>query len=352
MTGLELKNLRHSFDGREVVRGVSLDVRPGEVVSLLGPSGCGKTTCLRIAAGLESVQAGQVLIDGAELGSPTRQVPPEDRNVGLVLQDYALFPHLTVVDNVAFGLRRKGARRDEARRHAMAMLERIGLVHHAGHYPHMLSGGEQQRVALLRALAPRPRVMLMDEPFSGLDVTLRDRVRDGTLSLLRETGVPTLFVTHDPEEAMRLADRVAIMKEGRIIQSGAPHDIYYAPASAEVVRFFGPVNRFEAEVIQGVAATPLGDLPAPRMTDGTAVEVLIRPQAIRLDKGSHGIAVVGDALVERSQLLGPACLLDLRFGADGHVIRARVASRDAPAIGVRLNFFINPADVFVFPLES
>lgn len=355
MTGLELRDIRHSFDGDEVVRGVSLDVRSGEVVSLLGASGCGKTTCLRIAAGLEPVQSGAVLINGQEVGAPGRNVPPEDRSVGLVLQDYALFPHLKVVDNVAFGLRRaiRSARdarpATDARTTAREMLERVGLAHHADHFPHVLSGGEQQRVALLRALAPRPQVMLMDEPFSGLDVTLRDVVRDGTLSLLKEAGVPTLFVTHDPEEAMRLADRVAIMKAGQILQSGAPQDIYYNPVSVEVVEFFGPVNRFATRVAGGVASTPICDVPVSGIPDGTMVDVLLRPQAIRLDRGLYGIPARSDAVVARSQFLGPAFLVDLKFGTENHDLRARVAARDVPETGSRVDFFINPADVFVFP---
>ncbi|MEX1147075.1 MAG: ABC transporter ATP-binding protein [Sphingomonadales bacterium] len=354
MTGLELEGIRHSFDGTEVVRGVSLTVHAGEVVSLLGPSGCGKTTCLRIAAGLEPVQAGSVRIDGQELGAPGVHVPPEERSVGLVLQDYALFPHLRVVDNVAFGVRRKGRSAADARTVAMAMLERIGLGDHGQSFPHVLSGGEQQRVALLGAMAPGPRVMLMDEPFSGLDVTLRDMVRDSTLALLKEAGVPTLFVTHDPEEAMRLADRVAIMKAGRILQTGAPQEVYYSPASAQVVSFFGAVNRFETRIAEGRAPLALCDVPVTGIADGTPVEVLLRPQAIRLDRGMHGIPVAGGAVVERTQFMGPAFLVDLRFGDDpgagGQILRARVAARDVPATGARVDFFINPADVFVFPL--
>ncbi|HEY8352582.1 MAG TPA: ABC transporter ATP-binding protein [Sphingomonadales bacterium] len=347
--GLVLEDLHHSYDGQEVVRGVSLEINPGEVVSLLGPSGCGKTTCLRVTAGLETVQRGRVIVGGRVVGAPDLHVPPEQRGIGLVLQDYALFPHLSIIDNVAFGLRRTLSRQD-GRRRAAALLERIGLAHHAEHFPHQLSGGEQQRVALARALAPQPRVMLMDEPFSGLDVTLRDRVRESAMAVLRETGVPTLMVTHDPEEAMRISDRVAVMKNGRILQSGTPADLYYRPASSEVVSFFGELNRFEAVALQGVAPTPLGDVPARGIPDGVPVEILVRPQALRLRPSADDLAINGEAVVVRSQLLGPSCLIDLQF--ETTPLRARVATRDVPRDGDRVQLYLHPQDVFVFPLAQ
>ena len=219
---------------------VDLDISPGEVVCLLGPSGCGKTTLLRIASGVEKPSAGRVLINDREVAGPNRFVPPEKRSVGLMFQDFALFPHLSILENVAFGL--KASPRAEALREATAVLSRVGLLKFANAYPHTLSGGQQQRVALARAIVPRPAVMLMDEPFSGLDVQLRDAMQEQTLALLRETRATSLIVTHHPEEAMRLGDRIAVMRNGRIIQLGQAEDLYDHPADLFVARMFSEIN--------------------------------------------------------------------------------------------------------------
>ncbi|HSR80319.1 MAG TPA: ABC transporter ATP-binding protein [Hyphomicrobiaceae bacterium] len=215
---LTFQEVERRYAAVVALAGVSLDVAPGEVVCLLGPSGCGKTTLLRIAAGIERPTGGRVLINGQEASGPTRFVLPEKRNVGLMFQDFALFPHLSLLDNVAFGL--KFLPREEARAEALAALARVGLERSAGCYPHILSGGEQQRVALARAIVPRPAVMLMDEPFSGLDMELRERLQEETLALLRETRATCLIVTHAPAEAIRLGDRVAVMRAGRLVQAG------------------------------------------------------------------------------------------------------------------------------------
>src|SRR5215210_7022561 len=206
---------------------VSLDILPGEVLCLLGPSGCGKTTLLRIAAGVERPSEGRVLLNGQEVAGPARFLPPEQRGVGLMFQDFALFPHLSILDNVAFGLR--FLTRSEAKAEALAALARVGLAHYASDYPHILSGGEQQRVALARAIAPRPSVLLMDEPFSGLDPRLREKMREETLAILHETRATSIVVTHDSEEAMRMGDQVALLRRGRVVQTGKALDLYRAP---------------------------------------------------------------------------------------------------------------------------
>lgn len=252
MSGLHLRAISHAYGRNRVLSGVSVFVAPGELVCLLGPSGCGKTTLLRIAAGLEDLQTGVVEIDGSVVadGAQKRSLPPEQRGVGLMFQDYALFPHLNVRDNVTFGLGKASGSRsawlDDA-------LTSMGVENYANAYPHTLSGGQQQRVALLRALAPQPRVLLLDEPFSGLDVTRRAQIRADTLQVIKQTGVATLMVTHDPEEAMFMADRILVMNEGRVIQDGRPTDLYFSPADAFVAELFGPVNRFRATVQDGMA---------------------------------------------------------------------------------------------------
>src|SRR5919202_2707531 len=246
----------------------------------LRPSGDGKTTLLRLVAGLEPVQAGRIELGGIVVGEPGREVPPEQRHVGFVFQDYALFPHLTVAENVAFGLTRLP--RGERGWAVTEALARVGLETYASAYPHMLSGGQQQRVALARALAPRPQVVLLDEAFASLDARLREQVRDDTLHVLQTAGIPALIVTHDAEEAMFMADRIALMREGRVVQVGTPQALYLRPADPFVATFLGEVNRMPALVRDGRAETAIGRLSAPPAcrADGLA-EVLLRPEGLR-----------------------------------------------------------------------
>ena len=232
---LILQNLRHDYDKLRAVDDVSLSVKAGEVVCLVGPSGCGKSTVLRLAAGLERLQRGRISMRGEVVGDPEKQVrvAPERRHVGLVFQDFALFPHLTVGGNVGFGINRLPAAQREAR--VRETLRQVEMEQYIDTFPHTLSGGQQQRVALARALAPQPSVLLLDEPFSGLDERLREQVRDDTLGLLRRNGTAALLVTHDPEEALFMADRLYLMRAGRIVQSGPPQDPVF-PADESVRR--------------------------------------------------------------------------------------------------------------------
>ncbi len=268
---------------------ISLTLKPSEVVALLGPSGCGKTTLLRVAAGIEKPSLGRVLLDGLEVAGPERFVPPEKRNIGLMFQDFALFPHLTLLQNVAFGL--KSLPKSEAKRIAMTGLERVGLSHLATEFPARLSGGEQQRVALARAIAPRPGVLLMDEPFSGLDVDLRASMQEETLSILRETRATTAIVTHDPEEAMRLSERIVVMKAGRILQEGNAETLYQSPQDLFVARLFSEI----AEIARARPGRRRRDAVRPRRrhrdcSDGTDVVLCIRQRAIRLLPAGQGVA--------------------------------------------------------------
>ena len=351
---LHLNNVSHAFGAQRVLNGVSIFVAPGEIVCLLGPSGCGKTTLLRIAAGLEPLQSGQVTI-GQRIASQGRgriELPPETRGIGFVFQDYALFPHLTIRENVAFGLRDdKGARG----RWVEDALARVGLTDQSDKYPYALSGGQQQRVALLRALAPEPGVMLLDEPFSNLDTTLRVQVRADTLGLLKETGVATLMVTHDPEEAMFMADRLLVMNEGRIVQAGTPLEIYFRPNTSFVASLFGPMNRIEAVVRDGHAATFLGSFAAAGVADGTPVEIQIRPEALS-PLPSHppqnasivGPPPGGTALtVLDVHPIGRASFV--RFaGPGGERLNARIAGVFQAEPGAVVRIAVDPARSFVF----
>jgi len=343
---LDLTGIRHSYGSREVLRGVDLSVRAGEILCLLGPSGDGKTTLLRLIAGLEPLQEGRIALDGATLAEPGREVPPEQRHVGFVFQDFALFPHLTVTENVAFGLGR--IPRGERAWRVTEALARVGLETYAGAFPHMLSGGQQQRVALARALAPRPAVVLLDEAFASLDARLREQVRDDTLHVLQAAGIPALIVTHDAEEAMFMADRIALMREGRVVQLGTPEELYLAPAEPFVATFLGEVNRLPAHIAAGRAVTAIGALPVPPgadLAEGPA-EVLLRPEGLLLD--DRGVL----AEVEACRLLGATTLVHLAVadGSGGVLhLHARMPPGRVLARGQLVPIAMDPSRAFVFP---
>ena len=261
--------------GRVVLDQFTLSLQPGEIVCLLGESGSGKSTALRVAAGIQPVHRGAVRINGEIVSAPGKTISPDRRGIGLMFQDFALFPHLTVLKNVLFGLRRLGGA--AALPQARAALLRVGLSDREDDYPHMLSGGQQQRLALARSVAPRPGVLLLDEPFSSLDARMRESVREQTLAVLRETNVTSLMVTHDPEEAMLLGDRVALLRHGRIAQIGTPAEVYRNPVDLNAARFFSPLSEVETVVSNAWAVTPLGPVATPGLPDGAAVTVAIRP---------------------------------------------------------------------------
>ncbi len=352
---LEIRNLVARYDGRVVVDDVSLTVQAGQVTCLLGPSGCGKSTTLRMIAGVEMQESGQIYADGKLICNTVFRVPPERREIGLMFQDFALFPHLSVANNVAFGL--KGSK-DAKRARVEELLSKVDLMRFIDGFPHHLSGGEQQRVALARALAPRPRIMLMDEPFSGLDNRLRDGIRDETLAILKEEDAAVLLVTHEPEEAMRMADEIALMRRGRIVQQGAPYNVYTRPADKAAVSFFSDVNVLKSQVNGALAETPFGQFLAPGVPDGTDVEIVFRPQHIKLDfdrngKGplptaTDGVAARG--VVERARFLGNESLVEFRMDYDGSILRATVPNVFVPGPGRVMWLTIRRDKCFVFPV--
>jgi len=284
-----------AYGRTRVLEGVDLRVADREIVALLGPSGCGKTTLLRLLAGLDRPDVGSILLAGSPVAGGGVWVPPERRGVGLVFQDYALFPHRTVAENVAFGLRHL-AKPDRPARVA-EVLAQVDLVGYGARFPHELSGGQQQRVALARALAPRPRVLLMDEPFSNLDATLRRRLRVELRALLRELGISTVFVTHDQDEALSLADRVAVMAGGRIAQLGDPRALYQRPETVAVARAVGDANVLPGEAAGGRVRCALGELPG-QGPDG-AVQVILRPEQVGLAPGGHPTGGTAGRLIAR-----------------------------------------------------
>lgn len=354
---LEARHLSRSFANREVVRDVSLSVEEGEIVCLLGPSGCGKSTTLRMIAGVDHPDQGEILMDGDPLFAPGLAIPPEQRSIGLMFQDFALFPHMSVADNVAFGL--TGKRKVKAER-AMMLLERVDMARHAKSFPHELSGGEQQRVALARALAPQPRVMLMDEPFSGLDQRLRDGIRDDTLDLLREEGTAVMMVTHEPEEAMRMADRIVLMRDGLVVQSGAPYNLYNAPVDKAAAAFFSDINVITATVCGATCETPFGTFFAPGVSNGTEVEIVIRPQHLKIDFDRNGRGpeptpengAPARGTVRRARYLGRESLVEFEMDYDRSKIQAVVPGVFLPDAGTPLWLMMRRDRCHVFPKKD
>ncbi|APZ54922.1 ABC transporter ATP-binding protein [Salipiger abyssi] len=353
---LEIRDLVRRFEGRSVVDHVSLTIQPGHVTCLLGPSGCGKSTTLRMIAGVDMQDEGTIHVDGNLICDTVFRVPPERRQIGLMFQDFALFPHLSVGENVAFGLKGPKA---EKRARAQELLERVGLAHYIDEYPHQLSGGEQQRVALARALAPRPKIMLMDEPFSGLDNRLRDGIRDETLALLKEEGASVLLVTHEPEEAMRMADEIALMRDGRIVQRGAPYNIYNAPADKAAVAFFSDINVLRGKVQGALTETPFGQFLAPGVPDGDEVEIVFRPQHVGIDfdragRGPNPTAMAGTparGVVERARFMGSESLVEYRMDFNGEVLKATVPNVFLPKPGTPMWLTVRRDRCFVFPVK-
>ncbi|PWE33924.1 Fe3+/spermidine/putrescine ABC transporter ATP-binding protein [Maritimibacter sp. 55A14] len=351
---LEVRNLSRSYDGRAVVDDVSLTVMPGQVTCLLGPSGCGKSTTLRAIAGVEMQDKGEIWIDGKLVCDTVHRIPPERRSVGMMFQDFALFPHLSVGENVAFGLSGPRAAR---RARVLDLLGRVELEKYVDAFPHQLSGGEQQRVALARALAPRPRIMLMDEPFSGLDNRLRDEIRDQTLEVLKDEGTAVLLVTHEPDEAMRMADEIALMRAGRIVQRGAPYNIYNNPVDKEAAAFFSDINVIHGNVKNMQVETPFGLFLTPGMVDGTDVEIIIRPQHLKMDfdRGGRGPnptprdGTAARGTVERARFMGSESLVEFVMDFDGSRLKATVPAVFLPAPGTPLWLSMRRDRCFVMP---
>ena len=325
---LVFEGIHHRYGAREVLRGASFAAAPGEVTCLLGSSGGGKSTLLRLAAGLEAVQAGLITLDGQVLGTPSGGPPPEQRPVGLVFQDHVLFPHLDVRGNVAFGLRGHSAK--DRRRVVDDALAGVRLAALAGRYPHTLSGGEQQRVALARALAPKPRALLLDEPFANVDVTLRRLLREDTRHALRRSGGIALVVTHDPDEALELADQIAVLHDGRIVQAGPPSEIWHSPAAAAVAKMFGQAQQLEGCARGGVLTTRFGPLPHNRAATSGQFDVVARPAGIMLRKADDE----AEAVVRDIRFLGERHLVIVQAG--GETLRASLAELPDIAVGDRV----------------
>ena len=344
---LEIQSLSHHYDLQHVLHDVSFSVKAGELACLVGPSGCGKSTLLRLIAGLERVQNGTILHCGNMLGSAVQHVPPEHRHIGLVFQHPSLFPHLTVEQNIRFGLR--GKSRDEQQTIIDRMLRLIGLQSRAGSYPHELSGGQHQRVALARALAPEPIIMLLDEPFANLDHVLRREIRDEVIMMLKEADIPMIMVTHDPEEALVMADHMILLNgQGHVHQMGSPDTIHNHPKDMEAARFFGHVNAIAGRINGDVIESKLGHLSkadyAPAMIHDRDVMVATRPEGIRIAREGEECV---DVVIERVAHTGAGWLVTARL-PEGEMIRFHHIYGVRPRVGEQACVAYEPPHIFVF----
>ena len=362
--GLELSGLHRSFGAAKALDGFDLALQPGELVALLGPSGCGKTTALRIVAGFDQPDQGTVSLDGKEL----TRLAANKRDMGMVFQSYSLFPHLTAAQNVGYGPRLRKTPKQERDRQASELLELVGMGGMDTRYPHQLSGGQQQRVALARALAVRPKVLLLDEPLSALDAKVRLQLRDEIRRIQQEFGITTLFVTHDQEEALSMADRVAVMKDGRLEQCAAPAELYERPATAFVAQFVGTMNHLPGKVIaEGKVRVAGRELPVdgPHPAPGTEVKVLIRPEGLDLEQlpqqpanttatataTNPGNPEAGEGQVVLGTFLGATTRLTVRL-ADGIEAKADLPSHRAAEFPVGATVRLAPAPRPVLVLDE
>ncbi|WP_271519210.1 ABC transporter ATP-binding protein [Bradyrhizobium sp. CCBAU 53380] len=336
---MSLNTVSKAYAGVSAVETMSLDVEEGELLCLLGPSGCGKTTTLRMLAGFIDPTSGTITIDGVDVTSQ----PPYKRDIGMVFQNYALFPHLTVAGNVEYGLINIGMPRQKRRERVSEMLTRVELNDLAGRYPKALSGGQQQRVALARALALRPKVLLLDEPFSNLDAQLRVRLREDLHSLIRGLNMTTLFVTHDQDEALMLADRIVVMNKGKVEQIGSPEEIYDAPASRFVAEFIGWCSVLDGR-FDGTGFLTSGGMHLPVEGAPGLGTVIIRPEYVHLDVQRPGMAKFS-GVVESSSYYGAVSRLKVKIGADVLLMDGHFPPGTRPQPGDPLEVAVDPSGI-------
>ena len=361
---VQCRNIRLAYGSTEVLKNVNLDIQPGEFFALLGPSGSGKSTLLRLIAGFNKHQHGELLVDGRDIG----QQDPWDRNIGMVFQSYALWPHLSVWDNVAFGLVERKVDKATLQSKVTAALELVGLSAFGQRKPNQLSGGQQQRVALARTIVIEPQVLLLDEPLSNLDKTLRVQMRQELLALQRRLGITTIFVTHDQEEAMTTADRMAVLDQGVVQQVGSPVELYDEPVNAFVANFVGTMNMLDAKVISQHAdhlvldVTGVGQVTLPvafgvavdskKFTNGQSVQLSFRPHAVKFDANTltadqNAIRIQGT--VEASEFMGESTRYRVRVGQQSlSVDQAHYAGLPKLTVCTSLNLILPPSQVRLF----
>ncbi|MEL6406913.1 MAG: ABC transporter ATP-binding protein [Chloroflexota bacterium] len=336
---IELRSIKKHYDDVLAVNDISLEVRRGELLVLLGSSGCGKTTTLRLIAGLERPNTGEVILNGQMVAGQNAWIPPENRHLGMVFQDYALFPHMTVYDNITFPL--QGMNNLQRRDRVQDMLKLVGMSGMSERYPHQLSGGQQQRIALARALASEPSVVLLDEPFSNLDAARRKQVREEVRQILQLAGATGIFVTHDQEEAMSIADTIAVMQAGKILQIDTPSELYRQPKHPDVAAFLGDLNYLQSEADGNTITTAIGTIPLTKPKRGT-VDVYVRPESIALQQK----ASAHNATVLETRFYGHYQIVTVEI-SDDTLLDVRVWAHDTYLVGDNVNASI-VGDVILF----
>ena len=355
---LEFLNISHAYDKQKILNDFSMKLEPGEVVSLLGPSGCGKTTLLKLASGIEKLQNGEIKLNNEIVSSSNFHLNSEKRDVGYVFQDCALFPHLTILQNIFFGM--KSNEIEKQKNKIQSLMKEINISSLAKKYPHQLSGGQQQQVALVRAMASDPQIIFLDEPYSNLDSRLKEKIRDQMLHILREYNITALLVTHDPEEAMFMSDKIGVLNNGSIEQFGSPIDLYLRPKSAFIAEFFGEINIFEGTVENGSVNTVLGTFICSKQLNKKKVKIVIRNEAIKLfsenklnlnnNKQTEFVTSPYFGYVMEARLLAGSTLvhLSLKVNQSNFHIHAKIPGLNFFNVDQRVLVATDPSQIFVF----
>ena len=345
---LDVKQLSHSFGEKEALTNLNFSIENNSIVSVLGPSGCGKTTLIRLIAGLEQIQKGEIFLEKSLVANKNLNVPPEKRPISYVFQDFALFPHMTVLENVSFAAGSKSNKKQLIDQ----VIHLAKVENFLEKYPHSLSGGEQQRVALARSIAVQPKLLLLDEPFSDLDINLKREIIDDTLHLINSLESSAIVVTHNAEEAMFLSDAILVMEKGKLIQIGSPHDIYFKPSNLYVASLFGETNIFQSIVEDNTCLTPLGRIKTSNLSNYQDVDIVIRPEAIKLNLEKSPLLNPNSGVVVDSKFLGNSAIIHMTVNDEKnnkHHIHSRVMGNFLPPAASSVSVTLDEDHVFIFP---
>ena len=345
---LDVKQLSHSFGEKEALTNLNFSIENNSIISVLGPSGCGKTTLIRLIAGLEHIQKGEIFLEKSLVANKNLNVPPEKRPISYVFQDFALFPHMTVLENVSFAAGAKSNKKQLIDQ----VIHLAKVENFLEKYPHSLSGGEQQRVALARSIAVQPKLLLLDEPFSDLDINLKREIIDDTLHLINSLESSAIVVTHNAEEAMFLSDAILVMEKGKLIQIGTPHDIYFKPSNLYVASLFGETNIFQSKVEDNTCLTPLGRIKTSNLSNNQDVDVVVRPEAIKLNLEKSPLLNPNSGVVVDSKFLGNSAIIHMTVNDEKnnkHHIHSRVMGNFLPPAASSVSVTLDEDHVFIFP---
>ena len=345
---LDVKQLSHSFGEKEALTNLNFSIENNSIVSVLGPSGCGKTTLIRLIAGLEQIQKGEIFLEKSLVANKNLNVPPEKRPISYVFQDFALFPHMTVLENVSFAAGAKSNKKQLIDQ----VIHLAKVENFLEKYPHSLSGGEQQRVALARSIAVQPKLLLLDEPFSDLDINLKREIIDDTLHLINSLESSAIVVTHNAEEAMFLSDAILVIEKGKLIQIGTPHDIYFKPSNLYVASLFGETNIFQSKVEDNTCLTPLGRIKTSNLSNNQDVDVVVRPEAIKLNLEKSPLLNPNSGVVVDSKFLGNSAIIHMTVNDETnnkHHIHSKVMGNFLPPPASSVSVTLDEDQVFIFP---